>query len=102
MVVARNVEEHAGSEETRFILLLRKRRTSMDAVGLSNRIQTEKGKDVEAGEAKAFVMAVERDRLVQEPDHWRRFVLLPDVNILEQIENILSAYPKTSSTFSAE
>ena len=85
MFVARNVEEHTGSEETRFILLLRKRRTSIDAIGLSNRIQTEKGKAVEAGDAKAFAVTVERDRLLQDLDHWRRFVLFPDVNIVWRV-----------------
>lgn len=97
MVIARKVKEHAKNEETRFVILLRKPRTSIEAIALSKGIEAKTGKYIEAGEARAFVIIVKRNKLLQNLDNWGRFVFLPDIKILEEIENILDGTLKVGS-----
>lgn len=89
MIVAKRVENHPENENTKFIILLKKPRTSVESVALAKRIEAEKGNYVEAGEAKAFIVAANRKELVDNLDNWGRFVFLPNVNILEKITEIL-------------
>lgn len=89
MVIAKRVATHSASENTKFIILLKKPRTSVESVALSKRIEAEKGNYVEAGEAKAFIAAANREELVGNIDNWGRFIFLPNVKLLEEITNIL-------------
>jgi len=90
MVVARRRVEEKAEEETRFVILLKKPRTSMEAIALANRIHTSDGEYVEAGQAKAFSIGVKRKELVENMDNWGRFVFLPDVRILREMESLLA------------
>ncbi len=91
MVIARKkTGEQVSQEETRFVILLKKPSTSMEAIALANRIQTSNGEYVEAGKAKAFTIGVGRDELVENIDNWGRFVYLPNVRMVQEIKNILN------------
>jgi len=89
MVIAKRVETHLESESTKFVILLKKPRTSVESVALSRRIDTEKGNYVEAGGARAFIATTSRKELVDNLDNWGRFVFLPNVKMLEEITEIL-------------
>ncbi len=54
MIVAKRVENHSDNESTKFIILLKKPRTSVESVALANRIEAERGNYIEAGEAESF------------------------------------------------
>lgn len=89
MIIARKVEEHAESEETGFIILLKKPRTSIEAIALSKEIETKTEKYVQAGEARAFVVNPKKEELFENLDNWGRFVFLPNLRMLEEVKGIL-------------
>lgn len=89
LIVAQKTEEHWSNEETTFVILLRKPKTSVEAIALANRIEAKDGKYLEAGEAKAFCLSVKRSELLENLDNWGRFVFLPHIKILDEIEHIL-------------
>jgi len=90
MFIARKRLEKSPEEETRFVILLKKPRTSMEAIALANRILTSGGEYVEASQAKAFIMNVRRKELVENIDNWGRFVSLPDVKMVKEIKSVLN------------
>jgi hypothetical protein len=104
LIVARKKEEqvehqyatyvHADNEETTFVILLRKPRTSIEAIALANRIEVEEGTYVEAGQSKAFVISVARDELLENVDNWGRFVFLPNIELLDEMKNMLGGVLK--------
>jgi len=89
MVIARKTVEQSGDDETRFVVLLKKPRTSMEAIALANSIHNRDGEYVEAGQAKAFIIVVKREELVENIDNWGRFVFLPNTKLLKEIESVL-------------
>jgi hypothetical protein len=56
MIIARKKLEQQPEDETRFVILLKKPSTSMEAIALANRIRTSNGEYVEASQAKAFII----------------------------------------------
>ncbi len=97
LFIAEKVEEHANKEETIFVILLRKPRTSVEAIALSNKIDIKEGKYVEAGESSAFLLSVNRDELIDNIDNWGRFVFLPDINLLEGMKFLLDGKIKVGN-----
>lgn len=89
MVIASQKLEQQPEDETRFVILLKKPRTSMEAIALANRLRTSGDEYVEASQAKAFIIPVRRKELVENIDNWGRFVSLPDVRMIKEIKNVL-------------
>jgi len=89
MIIAKGEQNHTSSEKTNFVILLKKPKTSIEAIALSNEIEAKRANFVEAGDSKAFVIRVERHELLENIDNWGRFIFLPEIKILEGIENIL-------------
>lgn len=89
LLVAERVKEHTKTEETKFIILLRKPKTSIEAIALANSIE-ENGDYVDAGDAKAFIVKADREQMLQYLDNWGRFVFLPDLQLLQKIKKLLN------------
>jgi len=94
MVIARKKLEQSQEDETNFVILLKKPSTSMEAIALANRILTSGGEYVEASRAKAFVLPVKREELVENIDNWGRFVSLPDIRMVKEIKSVLNGVIK--------
>lgn len=90
LIVAQKTDEHFDNEETTFVLLLKKPRTSIEAIALANRIETKEGDYVESGASKAFVTSVKRDEFLENLDNWGRFISLPNREILKEIKHLLA------------
>lgn len=89
LFIAEKMENHEDSEETTFVTVLKKPRTSIEAIALANRIDNKEGSYVEAGESKAFVTSVKRKELLDNVDNWGKFVFLPNIELLDEIINLL-------------
>ena len=89
LTVAEKAKEHSENEETTFVILLKKPETSIEAIALANRIEAKEGKYVEAGKARAFLITVKRSELKDNIDNWGRFVSMPSLEVLDEIEAIL-------------
>lgn len=89
MFIARRVEEHEPGEETKFVILLKKPKTSMEAIALSKEIEINRSRYIEAGGSKAFCLNVKRKELLDNLDNWGRFVFLPNLSLLSELESIL-------------
>ncbi|ADB57634.1 N-6 DNA methylase [Archaeoglobus profundus] len=88
LLVAKKTKEHSDDEKTKFVLLLKKPRTSIEAIALANQI--DRGEEyVEAGNAQAFVISVDRKTLLKYIDNWGRFVFLPNTYLIKEILDIL-------------
>jgi len=88
LLVARKTKEYG---ETKFVILLRKPKTSIEAIALANLIGQIDGEEgyVETGESQAFVISVDRERLLEYIDNWGRFVFLPNLTLLKELKYIL-------------
>ena len=90
LIVAQKTDEHFDNEETSFVLLLKKPRTSIEAIALANRIEAKEVDYVESGESKAFLTSVKRAELLKNLDNWGRFISLPNTDILGEIKHLLA------------
>ncbi len=97
LFVAQKVQEHTDNEETTFVTLLKKPRTSIEAIALSNSIEGSNERLVQAGESKAFLTKIERSELLDNLDNWGRFTFLPDVEIMEEVASLLDGKLKIGS-----
>jgi len=82
--------ENNANEITRFVMLLRKPTTSVEAIALANQLLKTDDSYVEAGNSQAFVVKVDRNTLAEYIDNWGRFVFLPNLAILDELNNLLS------------
>lgn len=98
LLVAKRVELHQDNEETVFVILLRKPKTSIEAIALADAIGETSEGYVEAGNSKAFLVRVKREELLQYLDNWGRFVFLPHMEILQQVKNLLAGVLKIGDT----
>jgi hypothetical protein len=90
MIVAKKVDKHLPNEETAFIILLNKPKTSMEAISLATNIQNRTSNYVEARESKSFVITAKRKEILNNVDNWGRFVFLPNPKIINEMENLLT------------
>jgi hypothetical protein len=97
LFVAQKVQEHTDNEETTFVTLLKKPRTSIEAIALANSINGNNERLVQAGESKAFLTKVGRDDLLENLDNWGRFTFLPDVEIMDEVVCLLDGTLKIGS-----
>jgi len=97
LFVAQKVQEHTDNEETTFVTLLKKPRTSIEAIALSNSIEGSNERLVQAGESKAFLTKIERSELLDNLDNWGRFTFLPDVEIMDEVSFLLQGTLKIGS-----
>lgn len=107
LFVARKVKEntdhqyttfaHEENEQTTFVIVLRKPKTSIEAIALANRIEAKEGAYVEAGQSRAFLISVDREELLENVDNWGRFVFLPNIEILDEMKNMLGGILKISN-----
>lgn len=88
LIVARKVDAHSKSEETRFVLVLDKPSTSIESIAFAREI--ENGKDyVSSGNAKAFIITANYSQLEEELNNWGSFVAFPELNILKYTKKLL-------------
>jgi hypothetical protein len=97
LFVAEKVQEHTADEETTFITLLKKPRTSIEAIALANSIDGSNERLVQAGESKAFLTKVGRGDLLENLDNWGRFTFLPDIEIMDEVVWLLDGTLKIGS-----
>jgi hypothetical protein len=90
MIIGKKVDVHLPNERTTFVILLKKPTTSIESIALANAIEANTSSYVTAGQAKAFVVKVVRDQLIENLDNWGRFAFLPSIKLLKDIESILS------------
>lgn len=97
LFVAQKVQGQNDREKTTFVTLLTKPRTSIEAIALSNSIESSTNKLVEAGKSKAFLTRIERGELLENLDNWGRFTFLPNVEIMEEVAFLLDGKLKIGS-----
>ena len=88
LIVAKRTDIKSDSDETKFIILLKKPDTSMEAIALAKKVE-ENGEYIESNKARAFVVNVKRPEMESYLDNWGRFVFLPNPKILSQIKKLL-------------
>lgn len=97
LLVAKRTESHSDDEITKFVLLLRKPKTSIEAIALAKQING--GQEyVEVGNAQALVISIDRKTLLEYIDNWGRFVFLPNIYLLEEILDILRGIIRVGDT----
>jgi hypothetical protein len=96
-VAEKVAEEHNANQKTTFVTLLRKPRTSIEAIALSNSINGNNERLVQAGESKAFLTKVGRSELLDNLDNWGRFTFLPNLEIMEEVASLLAGKLKIGS-----
>lgn len=89
LLVAKKVREHSENEKTKFIILLSKPKTSMEAIALSNKTK-EKKEYIEVGDAKAFIVENSREEMIKYVDNWGRFIFLPNLLLIREIKDLLN------------
>ncbi len=94
MFIARKSIDLSPEEETKFVILLKKPSTSMEAIALANTIRTNDNEYVEASGAKSFIISAKRKELIDNIDNWGRFVSLPDIRMIKEIKNVLDGVLK--------
>ena len=90
MFIARSREHPRKNETTDFVMLLKKPTTSIEAIALAQEISKGGNTYFTGGKSKAFVRAIDRKVLIDNVDNWGRFVCLPELDILHQIDGILA------------
>lgn len=90
LVIAKKSENQTDIDETNFVILLRKPNTSIEAVALAEGIQDAKEHLVEASNSAAFIVKVRRKVLLQNLDNWGKLVSFPNVELIEEVNNLLS------------
>jgi hypothetical protein len=94
LLVAQKVKEFTGNEETTFVTLLKKPRTSIEAIALANSIEQNREIFVQAGMARAFLTKIERNEMLDNLDNWGRFTFLPEIGIMEEVAYLLEGQLK--------
>jgi hypothetical protein len=89
MFIARKKKRHEESEVTKFVMLLKKPSTSIEAIALADAITKGDDSYFEAGKARTLVRPIGRKALIDNCDNWGRFVFLPELEILDQIDHLL-------------
>ena len=89
LLVAKRIKEHSDIEETSFIILLKKPKTSIEAIALANSIN-DREDYIEAGDAKAFIVRADRGEMLKYLNNWGRFVFLPNLELLRKTKNLLN------------
>jgi hypothetical protein len=90
---AKKIQNHLKDELTKFVILLKKPSTSIESIILAKKIENETGY-VEAGTSKAFILTIKREILLKYLDNWGRFVFLPNLTLLEEINRVLEGIIK--------
>jgi hypothetical protein len=93
---AKKTQNHSNDEITKFVILLRKPATSIEAIILAKKIKSETGY-VEAGDSQAFIVNIKRETLLKYLDNWGRFIFLPNLTLLDQIGGVLNGIIKFPS-----
>lgn len=88
LFVAKKSTEVSDSDVTRFLLILRKPKTSIEAITLANKAE-DGGEYIESGGARAFIVNVKRSEMKKFLDNWGRFVFLPNVRLLKKVNKLL-------------
>ena len=86
---AKKVRRHSRNEITKFVIILKKPRSSIEAMALAARIEKETGY-IETGNSQAFVVEIKRESLLKYLDNWGVFIFLPNLTLLEQIKDLLN------------
>lgn len=88
LFVAKKVKQHSPNEETKFIVLLNKPKTSIEGISLARLIEKKKN-FAETGDARAFILRNSREEMLEYIDNWGRFVFLPHLKLLKNIKDFL-------------
>lgn len=101
LFVARKNQTHSDSDETRFLILLRKPKTSIEAIALVNELnELDENKNyVEVGRTSVLVLKVKRQKLIDNLDNWGKFAFLPSIKIINQTSYLLDGYVKVEDKY---
>ena len=95
LFVAKRVKKHKKDEGTKFIMLLKKPKTSIEAISLANKIEKiEENGYVEINDCSAFIVIVERNLLIENLNNWGRFVFLPNFQLLINLTSLFNGFIK--------
>ncbi|MEM1873033.1 MAG: hypothetical protein QXS85_04850 [Acidilobaceae archaeon] len=87
LIVARRVDSHSPDEETLFVNMLKKPRSALEAIMLSEKISgsvLQRDGLVElASGASCIITRASRKSLLESLDNWNRFVFLPEREVVE-------------------
>ena len=90
LFVAKRVKKHKENESTKFIMLLKKPKTSIEAISLANQIEKiEEDGYIEISDCSAFIVIIERTLLIENLNNWGRFIFLPNFQLLEDLTYLL-------------
>ena len=91
LFVAKKINEHSEEEQTKIIMLLRKPKTSVEAISLVNEIERIQTNDyIEINECSAFVVLIKRKLLIENINNWGRFIFLPSFTLLRNYITFLN------------
>lgn len=84
LIVAKRIDKHDPNEETTFINLLKKPKSALEAIVLSDRI-VEGAKDFAElpGGGKCLVSRFKRSELLKNLDNWNRLIFVPEPKLVE-------------------
>jgi len=97
LVSARRVDKHLDNEQTKFLILLSKPQTSIEAIGLANEIDRAEEGYARTGNAKAFIVRISRQEMLKCLDNWGRFAFLPNLELLKEIKSLLAGIIKVGN-----
>jgi hypothetical protein len=94
LIVAKRTKEHNEQEETTFVNLLRKPRSSLDSIVLMDKIKDAmiKGTPFVYGAegVVAVLNRVRRDKLLENVDNWNRILAVSDVELSNEILTLIA------------
>ncbi|MHA1285489.1 MAG: N-6 DNA methylase [Promethearchaeota archaeon] len=83
LVVAKKSHEFSEEEQIKIIMLLKKPKTSIEAISLVNEIERIQCNDyIEINNCSAFILFINKKLLLKSLNNWGRFIFLPSFNIL--------------------
>lgn len=92
MFIAKRKDDHKPEDVTKFVLLLKKPGTSIEAIALAQEIGSSEEEYVQSGNTRGFVSSVTRASMQKYVDNWGRFAFLPELSLLNQVSNLLDGH----------
>ncbi len=90
LIVAKRVNDHNEFEETVFINLLNKPKSSLESMILADHIDNEEGIIKISESNAAIVSKINRHELIKNLDNWNRFVAIPETELLKEIMDLIN------------
>jgi hypothetical protein len=97
LIIAKKLKDYQdrNNKLTRFIILLTKPKTSIEAIGIANEIKDKIEKNevyVQSGKSKAFFVSASYNEMINSLDNWGRFIFLPNPSIIEVTKQLFNGF----------